>query len=158
EKLHETVEAFLERVLMMPTLLVFEDAHWLDDSSRSLLLHITAKPAARPWLVCVTARPGAATSVHLHGPFPRPGPQPLEAAQAAELALDLAADVAISTETLDALTERAGGNPLFVRELVLATRAGERLETLPESVESLLTTRIDTLDPANRMLLRYAAV
>src|SRR5262249_59503180 len=69
EKLHETVEAFLERVLMMPTLLVFEDAHWLDDSSRSLLLHITAKPAARPWLVCVTAPPRAGTGVPPDGPL-----------------------------------------------------------------------------------------
>ena len=45
-----------------------------------------------------------------------------------------------------------------MRELVIAARAGDRLETLPESVESLLTTRIDTLEPEHRMLLRYAAV
>ena len=32
------------------------------------------------------------------------------------------------------------------------------LDELPETVESLLTTRIDTLDPADRMLLRYASV
>ena len=70
----------------------------------------------------------------------------------------MADEVALSSETLAALTERSGGNPLFVRELVNAARAGDRLETLPESVESLLTTRIDTLDPENRMLLRYAAV
>ena len=70
----------------------------------------------------------------------------------------MADEVALSSETLAALTERSGGNPLFVRELVIAARAGDRLETLPESVESLLTTRIDTLDPENRMLLRYAAV
>src|SRR6185436_4004673 len=78
--------------------------------------------------------------------------------RAAELALSMADDVSLSSETLAALTERSGGNPLFVRELVNAARAGDRLETLPESVESLLTTRIDTLDPENRMLLRYAAV
>ena len=45
EKLLETVETFLERMLMMPTLLVVEDAHWLDDSSRSLLLQLTQKQA-----------------------------------------------------------------------------------------------------------------
>ena len=42
---------------MMPTLLVFEDAHWLDDASRYLLRHLAARPAPRPWLVCVTRRP-----------------------------------------------------------------------------------------------------
>ena len=59
---------------------------------------------------------------------------------------------------MEALTERAGGNPLFVRELVFAAQHGEEFTTLPETVESLLTTRIDTLDPPDRMLLRYASV
>ena len=59
DKLHWAVETFLERILMMPTLLVIEDGHWLDDASRYLLSHLLAKPAPRPWLVCVTTRPGA---------------------------------------------------------------------------------------------------
>jgi class 3 adenylate cyclase/tetratricopeptide (TPR) repeat protein len=158
DKLLETVETFLERILMMPTLIVIEDAHWLDDSSRSLLLQLTRQAAARPWFVCVTTRPAAEPSVHLDGPVQRVELAPLGAEVSAELALALADEVALSSEILAALTERAGGNPLFVRELVSAARAGDALETLPESVESLLTTRIDTLDPENRMLLRYAAV
>ncbi len=158
EKLHETVETFLERVLMMPTLFCFEDAHWLDDSSLSLLRHLTAKPAPRPWLICVTTRPRVEQSVHPDGPVETIELQPLDASHSAELALSIAEEFALSTEAVNALTERSGGNPLFVRELVSAARHGERLETLPESVESLLTTRIDTLEPADRMLLRYAAV
>jgi class 3 adenylate cyclase/tetratricopeptide (TPR) repeat protein len=158
DRLHATVETFVERLLMMPTLLVFEDAHWLDDSSRFLLRHLTSKPAERPWLVVVTTRPGGEPAIHLEGPVERIVLEPLDPAHAEALALSVAEDVALSSETLAALAERSGGNPLFVRELVLAARAGERFETLPESVESLLTTRIDTLDPADRMLLRYAAV
>jgi class 3 adenylate cyclase/tetratricopeptide (TPR) repeat protein len=158
DRLHAVVETFLERVLMMPTLLIFEDAHWLDDSSRFLLRHLTEKPAPRPWLVCVTTRPSGETSVHLDGPVERVELQPLEAAQATELALAAADEVAIPIETFAALIQRSGGNPLFVQELVNAALAGDRFETLPESVESLLTTRIDTLDPVNRMLLRYASV
>ncbi len=57
DKLHWAVETFLERVLMMPTLLVIEDGHWLDDASRFLLTSLLATPAMRPWLVCVTTRP-----------------------------------------------------------------------------------------------------
>jgi class 3 adenylate cyclase/tetratricopeptide (TPR) repeat protein len=157
-KMFETVEAFLERVLMTPTLIVVEDAHWLDDSSRSLLRQLTQKPGARPWLVCVATRPAAASSVHHDAPVQRVELEPLGADRAAELALTLAEEVALSSETLTALIERSGGNPLFVRELVRAARAGDPLETLPESIESLLTTRIDTLKPEHRMLLRYAAV
>ncbi len=158
EKLLETVETFLERILMMPALLVFEDGHWLDDSSRSLLRQLTRQAAMRPWLICVTTRPGSESSVHLDGPARRVDLEPLGAERATELALALADEVALPSETLAALTERSGGNPLFVRELVNAARAGDRLETLPESVESLLTSRIDTLEPEHRMLLRYAAV
>jgi class 3 adenylate cyclase/tetratricopeptide (TPR) repeat protein len=158
ETLHETVAAFLERILMMPTLLVFEDAHWLDDSSRSLLRHLTEKPAPRPWLICVTTRPGGERSVHTGGPVQAIELEALDGTHSAELALAVAEDFALSTETVTALTERSGGNPLFVRELVSAARQGEHFETLPESVESLLTTRIDTLAPPDRMLLRYAAV
>src|SRR5262249_36199747 len=94
----------------------------------------------------------------LGGPVERLELHPLDSQEAAALALRTAGDVALPTETLTTLAERSGGNPLFVRELVLAAREGERFETLPESVESLLTTRIDTLVPADRMLLRYAAV
>ena len=58
---HESVTTFLERILMMPTLIVVEDGHWLDDASRFLLVHLAAKPAVRPWMICVTTRPGAAS-------------------------------------------------------------------------------------------------
>ena len=87
EKLLETVETFLERILMMPTLLVFEDGHWLDDSSRSLLLQLTRQAAMRPWLICVTTRPGSESSAHLDGPVQRLDLEPLGADRAAELAL-----------------------------------------------------------------------
>ena len=33
DRIHETVSTFLERILMMPTLIVVEDGHWLDDAS-----------------------------------------------------------------------------------------------------------------------------
>ena len=158
EKLLQTVDLFLERVLVMPTLLVFEDAHWLDDQSRSLLRHISEKSRPRPWLLCVTTRPDGERSVHPEGPSGRIDLEPLDVVCTAKLVLTIAEEFPLPTETVNAVTERSGGNPLFVRELVEAARRGERLEALPGSVESLLTTRIDTLHPADRMLLRCAAV
>ncbi len=158
DRLHAVVETFLERILMMPTLIVVEDAHWLDDASRFLLQSLVARPAARPWLVCVTTRPGAASFVHPDGPGTRIALEPLTGTAAEQLAIAVAEQFALSVDHLHSLVERSGGNPLFVRELVLAARHGEALERLPETVESLLTARIDTLDPADRMLLRYAAV
>jgi tetratricopeptide (TPR) repeat protein len=54
-----------------------------------------------------------------------------------------------------AITERAAGNPLFLQELVASEHAEEEL---PETVETVVATRIDRLAPGDRALLRYAAV
>ena len=78
--------------------------------------------------------------------------------ETARLALAAAGEVALSEELLGEVSERSGGNPLFVRELVAASRAGGGVAALPETVETLITTRIDTLEPGDRFLLRNASV
>lgn len=157
ERLQAIVATFLERMLMMPTLVVVEDAHWLDDSSRGLLQEVAGSPMPRPWLVLVTSRPSGEPIVSPGVPGQRIELAPLDAGAAEQLALAAAQEHAFSAGAMQALAERAGGNPLFLRELVAAARDGAAGD-LPESVETLLTTRIDTLAPADRMLLRYAAV
>ena len=158
ERIFETVEQFLLRVLMMPTLIVVEDAHWIDDASHGLLLHLVRSPTPRPWLVMITRRPQGLGFVDEAGP----GRQlhslsALQGEAAAELALAAAGDVALSEEVLAQVSERSGGNPLFVRELVAASRVAGA-EALPETIETLITTRIDTLEPGDRFLLRNASV
>ncbi|HET7856935.1 MAG TPA: tetratricopeptide repeat protein [Gaiellaceae bacterium] len=160
KRLHETVEQFLLRVLMMPTLLVVEDAHWMDDASRELLLHLVRSPAPRPWLVAVTRRPQS----DAFGEDVEDGHQvltlsALQGEAATQLALAAAGDLALSEDLLAEVSARSGGNPLFLRELVAASRAGDGgIAALPETVETLITTRIDTLDPGDRFLLRNASV
>ena len=157
DRLHAIVETFLEGVLMMPTLIVVEDIHWLDDASLFLLRHLVARSAARPWLICVTARPAAESILPEGGQGTRLELQPLTDTDAEAYALAVAQEHALSIDAVADLAGRAGGNPLFLRELVFAARHGASND-LPESVQTLLTTRIDTLDPADRMLLRYASV
>ncbi len=157
ERLQATLTTFLGRMLMMPTLIVVEDAHWLDDASRLLLRHLAASPMPRAWLVLVTTRPSAESMVVPGGPGQQVELNPLDAESAEQLVIAVAAEHALSEVAVQAVALRAGGNPLFLRELVAARRHGEAGE-LPESVETLLTTRIDTLAPADRLLLRFAAV
>ena len=66
---------------------------------------------------------------------------------------------------LEAIAERAGGNPLFLRSLLDAARSGRLgataaigADALPDSVEGLVTSQIDQLPTGERALLRYAAV
>src|SRR5205085_6816534 len=82
--------------------------------------------------------------------------QPLSADESRELIGAAAADGMLQHEVA-AIADRAGGNPLFLQELVASSRAPEE-EALPESVEAVVATRIDRLPPGDRTLLRYAAV
>jgi tetratricopeptide (TPR) repeat protein len=156
-RLQSMVATFLERMLMMPTLIVVEDAHWVDDASRLLLRYVAASQTPRPWFVLITTRPSADSLVDRGGPGQRLELAPLDVDSATELALAVAAEHALSAEAVEDIAFRAAGNPLFLRELVAASRTDDAGD-LPESVETLLTTRIDTLAPPDRMLLRYAAV
>ena len=152
DRLHDVLDQFLARMLLMPTVLLVEDVHWLDDASQLLLAKL-AQPGPRPWLVVATRRPSglplaAADVLALEL-------EPLGVAEARTLALAAAGDLALSEDQLAAVTERAAGNPLFIRELAIAPADDD---ALPETVESLLTIRIDTLEANDRLLLRHASV
>jgi len=157
ERLHEAVAQFLQRVLMMPSLIVIEDAHWLDDASAFLLRDLTRAAAPLPWIVVVTRRQEGPSFVSdEYGDVLELAPLAPEAV--AQLALAAAGEHALSEQELAALGERAGGNPFFVRELVAAAKEDGTVDALPQTVETLMTARIDTLDPTDRQLLRYASV
>src|SRR3954452_24019893 len=161
-RLHGVVETVLGELLEPPTLLLFEDVHWMDEASSDLLRHLGSRVSSKAWLVCATRRPAEGGFVAAEGNPPVPAMSlrldPLPEADAHELALAAAAEE-LPPEKLAAITERAGGNPLFVQELVAATRVSDQgLDALPESVEGVVTSRIDNLAPADRALLRWASV
>jgi class 3 adenylate cyclase/tetratricopeptide (TPR) repeat protein len=154
-RLNETVDGFLTRLLLMPTLLVIEDAHWLDEASADLLRHVAASRMPRPWLLCVTRRDEQESfapedAVELRVP-------PLPDADATALALLAAGEIPLSEREVVLVRDRSGGNPLFLRELVAARTSGSVGE-LPDTVESVITSRIDRLEPVDRLLLRCASV
>jgi class 3 adenylate cyclase/tetratricopeptide (TPR) repeat protein len=153
-RLHEVLDEFLRRMLLLPTLLVFEDAHWMDDASAFFVRHLLARDVPLPWLVCLTRRPDAPSLAGSSGRLLEL--EPLDRDEAVRLALASAGQQTLAPTDAAALAARSGGNPLFVRELV-AARADESDE-LPETVESVITARIDRLDPVDRLLLRCASV
>jgi class 3 adenylate cyclase/tetratricopeptide (TPR) repeat protein len=155
----EVTRELLGMILLEPTVLVFDDTHWMDDASADLLKQLTESLAQRPWLILVTRRdqptgfaaPEEAEPVVLEL-------EPLDASHAAALAHAASDDLPLLPHEVEALTLRAGGNPLFLTELLAAARQGEGLAELPDSVESLMMARIDRLSPVDRRVLRCAAV
>ena len=155
-RLGAVITELLARRLGQPTMLVVEDAHSIDDASADLLGHLARNVSAVPWLLCVTARdelPGL-TGAHVETTTIKL--EPLGSTEATQLAYASTADVPLAPHELTALTERAGGNPLFLTELLAARAAGET--ALPDSLEALITARIDRLPPPDRALLRRASV
>ncbi len=156
-KLRTVLRALFERLLDGATLWLVEDGHSLDTTTAELLGELAAAPL--PWLFVLSRRPV-------------PGGWELPDDAARRLVLTVLSDddaAALLESSLTAggkglvpgavqqLVKRAGGNPLFLRELLLVatTRA---LDDLPESIEAVVSTMIDTLPARDRDLLRRAAV
>ena len=157
ERLEELTSELLGALLTRPTVLVFNDVHLMDDASRDLIQRLAADTPSRPWLLVASRRPDS------QSPFGGLAVERLELAQLSDA--DAAQLLAIATEAtplpphrLAALAARAGGNPLFLRELAAQLSDGTVLDSLPSSVEEVIAARIDRLDVGPRGALRAAAV
>ncbi|HJP66360.1 MAG TPA: tetratricopeptide repeat protein, partial [Actinomycetota bacterium] len=157
-RLEEATLDLLTRAVGESVALVFEDTHWMDDPSCDLLERMAAGVRRLPWLLCVTRR-------ETEGGFaPRPGPtvvridpKPLGADDAAALLRATSEDAPLRPHELEALAQRAGGNPLFLQEL-LASRSAVGVDELPDSVEAAIVARIDRLAARDRAVLRRVSV
>ncbi|MEX2211076.1 MAG: tetratricopeptide repeat protein [Gaiellaceae bacterium] len=157
-RLHGVVGTLVGSLLDDPSLLLFEDVHWMDEASSDLLRHLASQIATRPWFACATRRPIPGGFSAADGVPPLPALtlrlEPLPAEDARELIMS-AAGIELPEEELEAITARAGGNPLFLQELA---GADAEAEELPESVEAMVAAKVDRLTPADRALLRWASV
>lgn len=158
-RLQRAVGELLERLVAAPAIFVVEDAHWLDEASRDLLAEIMGAAGERPWLFVVTRRPGDAPLFAELDPLSATIVlEPLSAAASAELTAAAMGGAPLAQHEMAALAERAGGNPLFLREIVVARGTARDMGALPDSVEALITAQIDRLAAAERRVLRYASV
>jgi class 3 adenylate cyclase/tetratricopeptide (TPR) repeat protein len=160
-RLHGVVGTMLGKLLDSPTLLVFEDVHWMDDASSDLLRHIGTQLATHPWLTCTTRRPEGDGFLAGQGTPPLPALtlrlEPLPADDAKTLIRAAAGNRSLSDDELAAIFDRGAGNPLFLQELA-SPEEGAGAEQMPDTVEELVATRIDRLAPGDRALLRWASV
>jgi class 3 adenylate cyclase/tetratricopeptide (TPR) repeat protein len=158
-RLEEATGELLGIVLLEPALLVFEDAHWLDDASGDLLRRLMDGLTSRPWLIVTTRRdqPSGFSAPEESNPVVIEL-EPLAPEQAAALVVAATEELPLLPHEIEALTERSGGNPLFLTELLTAARSGGAIDDLPDSVEALMMAQIDKLTPADRRVLRCAAV
>lgn len=157
QRLEETVSEALGAALDQPLLLVADDAHFMDQASTDLIDRLVADVADRPWLVVVTRRPESQWTLTAGHDTTTLELGPLSTVASLALLHESLGERVVANHRLAKLVERAGGNPLFLTELVSALDAlGE--DMLPDTVEGVIAARIDRLPAPARTVLRNAAV
>jgi class 3 adenylate cyclase/tetratricopeptide (TPR) repeat protein len=165
-----------------PLVLVWEDLHWADSSSLTLVERIMAlcdtsaiamvlvfraEKSERIWALHEQWRrqwPGAYHVLHL---------DPLDPAESAELVRGLTASANLSPELEHLVLEKAEGNPFFTEELLrsllddgalyvegAAIQAAPTLQhmTVPNTLQGVIASRIDRLDDLDKYVLQTASV
>ncbi|HEX2152592.1 MAG TPA: adenylate/guanylate cyclase domain-containing protein [Acidimicrobiia bacterium] len=151
----QMVVDLLERYADAPMAIVIEDASDMDDASAELVAEVLGRIEAQPWLAVVTRTP-ATDGLHYGRGYEADVLvlEPLSEALATELAEKLAETTPVPAHLIPEMVARAGGNPLFLGELI----AGVEGETMPHTVEGIVAARIDGLAPRDRQILRYLSV
>src|SRR5262249_54900949 len=132
-----------------PLLLAFDDVHWAEPTLLDLVEYLADAEApilclclARPELGEI--RPGLATGAILL--------DSLTDGQAEKLA------GRADPELRPGIVAAAGGNPLFLEQLVAFANETGTLDDLPPSVEALIAARLDLLPSEQLEVLQRAAV
>lgn len=165
-RLFEVVTVLLERVSAeQPLVLVIEDLHWADGSTRDLLRFvIRALGSSRVVLVC-TYRSDEIHRTHPLRPFLAELDR-IRSVRRIDVPRLTRAEVGIQLEGIlgqaampDAIArvhERSGGIPFFVEEL--ASMEIDERRALPASLRDLLLVRVERLSDPTQELLRLLAV
>jgi class 3 adenylate cyclase/tetratricopeptide (TPR) repeat protein len=153
-----------------PLLIMIDDMHRSGDQMLKVLGELSGRLNDVPVLTVLAGRtdPGewltafpAATTVRL-GPLSRP--------DAVALAGGFACEKPLASAAADFLVDRAGGNPLYLRELMSMARVrgllvddGDEYQltehaAIPATLQALLAARLDALEPEQKLVLQYAAV
>src|SRR5579871_223599 len=166
EQLFEAVYRLLAGLAeARPVLVIVEDVHWIDPSSRDLLAFLVRNARHDRIAVVVTYRPDDLQRGHPLRPFiaelERSGRAErieLEPLKRFELAEQLAAIAghAPGGAVVDRIFARCEGNPFFAEELLAGTDAGGG--ELPGSLREALLLRVERLSLTTREVLRAAAV
>jgi class 3 adenylate cyclase/tetratricopeptide (TPR) repeat protein len=167
ELLQQLLEA---RCRLSPVLMMIEDLHWIDSASQELLGKIVESETKLRLLLLTTCRPENVPPWLGHNMVTQLVLEPLPIGHIRRL-VQARLGVDVLPEALaQQVADKAEGNPLFAEEIVsyltergiIRTNADFDLRlltaALPESVQSLLTARVDRLEKNDRALLQAASV
>ncbi len=142
-----TLELLLEQLLEMaderPLLLVVEDAHWIDPSTRELIERCLERIGGAGMLMLITSRPDNQPQLGAHPSVARLSLNRLSRASVQVIVTQLGG-ARLNPRTLATIASQADGVPLFVEELTKAVlETGEA--AIPASLHGSLMARLDRI-------------
>jgi class 3 adenylate cyclase/tetratricopeptide (TPR) repeat protein len=170
EQLWGLVRLLEDKGAERPLLIVLDDAHRSSETVLGLLNELTRRLLDVPILMVLAGRNDpsgwlahfqVATTLRLG---------PLSRSDAAALTEALVCDKPLSAGATEFLVDRAGGNPLYLRELVRVARATGSLidsgdhyslgpsATMPASLHAVLSARLDSLGAVPKVIFQHVAV
>ena len=167
-----------------PLVLIFEDLQWVDPSSTRLLEHLLPLVEQTQLLIIGAGRPepdGVASAIRQTALTRYAASTleitlaPLNQAGSSRLISALLANDDLPQDVQELIVQKGGGNPFFVEEIIrdlIEERAvvqvgtptqwqvTSRLDTIriPDTIQGVITARIDRLERGVKRVLRAAAV
>lgn len=156
-----------------PTVLVIEDAHWIDPASEDLLRALTESLAGMAVLLVVTYRPVYQQPFGDRTYYWRVPLQPVDEADAVRIVRAALSVEDLPWELAALIARKAEGNPFFLEEIgralvesgsvqvergrLVATRSAATI-TIPDTVQDVIAARIDRLEEPQRRTVQTASV
>jgi class 3 adenylate cyclase len=165
--------AILARIEREPTILLFDDLHWIDPASEGFLARLVGSVAGTRAFLLVNFRSEYRAPWMEHPSFHRIGLPPLDRRESLRLIRDLLGSDPSARQLPERVYDRVGGNPLFIEESLRALREAGRLAVgsggaawidpgrdleIPASVRAVLAARIDRLAESHKRVLQAASV
>ncbi len=174
QQTHDAVRSLVLQVAAStPLILLVEDLHWADFESQSILDSIIDGLGTARLLIIVTSRPEFQHRWARHSYYSLVQLGPLANSASDALLQTLLGDSADLGSLRQRMIEQTDGTPLFLEEMALTlvetgvlvseptrfrlTQSAETVE-IPDSVQSVLASRIDRLPTEERTLLQIASV
>jgi class 3 adenylate cyclase/tetratricopeptide (TPR) repeat protein len=163
------IRNLLSKVGEKKTVFVIEDFHWIDDASIELLDFIRAKP----FTFLIISRPEKEKIGKLKHDLVRIDLSPLDSDSCAQLVFNLLEIAGIPDELRERILSKAAGNPFYIEEILRSlmdkgyisfrNRVWEVTKevvelTIPPTVQGVIASRIDQLEPDERDVLQTASV
>ena len=162
-KKERTLEALIRQLeglaRRQPVLMFFEDAHWIDPTSRELLDLIVERVRTLPVLLIVTFRPEFQMPWTGQPQVTMLALNRLDRRDRTALVAQIAGGKALPDEVVAQIADRTDGVPLFVEELTKSVlESGVPLVGIPTTLHDSLTARLDRLASVRHVVQTGAAI